>query len=185
MAWLLHIYGQPPCIPRKAMRYSFQSISLMKCSTSVKQGETGAATSKQPQFTCGVEPRWRRETCWPEHRGWPADIFNNKTLWGKFAFPVSDSLKVWRTACHSPLPLHSTILPALPRPGTAISSSGTAACRPPEKSARSSLPKPPTVRRERPCFRACASGTAMPWPTLWLLICGLCAHGARCAGKSR
>ena len=34
----------------------------------VEQGETEAATSEQPQSTCGVRLRWRRETCGPEHR---------------------------------------------------------------------------------------------------------------------
>ena len=34
-----------------------ESISLMKCSISVEQGETEAATPEQPQFTCGVKLR--------------------------------------------------------------------------------------------------------------------------------
>ena len=40
-----------------------------------QQGETEAATPEQPQFTCGVQLRRRRETCGPEHRGWLAEHF--------------------------------------------------------------------------------------------------------------
>ena len=31
-----------------------------------------------PQFTCGVQLRWRGENCGSEYRFWLADIFNNK-----------------------------------------------------------------------------------------------------------
>ena len=60
-----------------------QSISLMKCSPSVEQGETEAAPPEQP-----------RETCGSEYSVWPADIFKSKTLQrfalvGIFAQPLS------------------------------------------------------------------------------------------------
>lgn len=48
-------------------------MSEMRCG--VERGETEAEAPPppaQPQFTCGVQLRRRRETC--------ADIFNNKTL---------------------------------------------------------------------------------------------------------
>ena len=33
-----------------------------------------------PQFTCGVQLRWRGENCGSEYRFWLADIFNSKTF---------------------------------------------------------------------------------------------------------
>ena len=47
---------------------------------SARRGSATPPLPVQPQLTCGVRLRWRRETCGPEHRGRPADTFGNKTL---------------------------------------------------------------------------------------------------------
>ena len=47
---------------------------------SARRGSATPPLPVQPQLTCGIRLRWRRESCGPEHRGRPADTFGNKTL---------------------------------------------------------------------------------------------------------
>ena len=52
----------------------------MKCSTSVERGETEAAPQEQPQFTCGVQLRWRVKPAGQNVESRLADTFNSKIL---------------------------------------------------------------------------------------------------------
>ena len=55
---------------------------------SARRGSATPPLPVQPQLTCGVRLRWRRETCGPEHRVWPADIFKSKTLQGQIGCKI-------------------------------------------------------------------------------------------------